>query len=186
MELAVSKRASDEGRARVVGLLGERYAQGYLSTDTFEVRADLAHSSRDERELDALVSDLPAPRWWRDALGRALTRLRPDRAASAVVVPEPPHDAAAEGLVIGRSPDCALTLTDPTVSRHHAVLRREGGRWVVADLGSSNGTRVNGWRVRQATVATGDELMLGGVRLVLDAARSPGAWLRAPERPSLP
>jgi hypothetical protein len=179
----VTRRASDEGRDRVVGLLGQRFEEGYLSTDTFEVRADIAYASRDERELDALVADLPPPRSWRDALDRILRRVRTQRPEPALVVPEPPHDAAADGLVIGRSPDCALTLADPTVSRRHAELRRESGRWVVADLGSSNGTRVNGWRVRRATVATGDELMLGGVRLVLGGSPSSTAWLSAPERP---
>jgi hypothetical protein len=177
------KRASDEGRERVVGLLGQRFEEGYLSTDTFEVRSDIAYSSRDERELDSLVADLPPPRPWRDALERILERLRTRRPEPALVVPEPPHDAAADGLVIGRSPDCALTLADPTVSRHHAELRRECGRWVVADLGSSNGTRVNGWRIRRATLARGDELMLGGARIVLDASGSQTAWLSAPERP---
>lgn len=183
MGLAVTKRASDQGRERVVGLLGRRFEEGYLSTDTFEVRADFAYASRDERELEALVADLPPARSWRDALERVLKRLRAVRPEPALLVPEPPHDAAADGLVIGRSPDCALTLSDPTVSRRHAELRRESGRWVVADLGSSNGTRVNGWRVRRATVVTGDELMLGGARLVLGGSRAPGAWLSAPERP---
>jgi hypothetical protein len=176
-------RASDDSRRRVVGLLGQRFEEGYLSTDTFEVRADLACTSRDERDLQALVHDLPPARSWRDALDRVLARLRRERPAPAVVVPEPPHDAAGEGLVIGRSPDCALTLADPTVSRRHAELRREGGRWVVADLGSSNGTRVNGWRVRHATLGSGDELMLGAVRVVFSGPRSAAAWLAAPERP---
>jgi hypothetical protein len=176
-------RASDERRERVVGELGRRFAQGYLSTDTFEVRADLAYASRGERELDALVADLPPVGSWRTALDRLVARVRPARPEPPVVVPEPPADAAAEGLVIGRSPDCALTLADPTVSRRHAELRREDGRWVVADLGSSNGTRVNGWRVRRASLRAGDELMLGGVRLVLGRAGARPDWLAAPERP---
>jgi hypothetical protein len=179
----VTGRASDEGRERVVGLLGRRFAEGYLSTDTFEVRADLAYASRDVGELDALVSDLPPRRSWRDAIDLVLRRFRRERAEPALVVPEPPHDAADDGLVIGRSPDCALTLADPTVSRRHAELRRESGRWVVADLGSSNGTRVNGWRVRRATLGSGDELMLGAVRVVFGGRRSASGWLAAPERP---
>jgi hypothetical protein len=167
----------------VVGLLGRRFTEGYLSTDTFEVRADLALGSRDELELDALVRDLPQPRSWRRAVGELASRMRREPREPTVVVPEPPPDAADDGLVIGRSPDCALTLADPTVSRRHAELRRESGRWVVADLDSSNGTRVNGWRVRRATLGTGDELTLGAVRVVFGGPRSAAAWLAAPERP---
>jgi hypothetical protein len=179
----VKGRTSDERRERVVGLLGRRFEEGYLSTDTFEVRADLALASREERELDVLVADLPPASNWRDTLARVLGRLRPPRCEPALVVPEPPYDAAADGLVIGRDPDCALRLSDPTVSRRHAELRRERGRWVIADLGSSNGTRVNGWRVPRATLGTGDELMLGAVRVVFGGPRSASAWLAAPERP---
>ena len=52
--------------------------------------------------------------------------------------------------VVGRSRDCDLVLDDPNVSRHHAELRQEGGGWMVADLGSTNGIKVNGNRVESA------------------------------------
>jgi FHA domain-containing protein/uncharacterized protein DUF1707 len=160
-------RTSDHRRERVVGLLRRRFSEGYLSTDTFEVRAGVAYTTRDERELDSLVGDVPPSRRWIAALRRVAEAVRGDRdAGRPLVVPEPPRDAAREGLVIGRNPDCDLVIGDPTVSRRHAELRREDGRWVLADLGSSNGTRVNGWRVRRATVGVGDELMLGDQRLV--------------------
>ncbi|MEA2352478.1 MAG: hypothetical protein QOG41_2598 [Thermoleophilaceae bacterium] len=166
-------RASDDSRDRTVGLLGHRFSEGYLSTETFELRAGLAFASREEGELDALVEDLPPRGRWRAALWRAWRLIAPGAAADPeprpTVVSEPPYDAALDGLVIGRDPDCNLVVTDPTVSRHHAELRRTGDGWVVADLGSSNGTRVNGWRVRRATVFLGDELMLGRHRIVLRA-----------------
>src|SRR5947209_10924802 len=50
-------------------------------------------------------------------------------------------------FVLGRSRDCDLTLDDANVSRRHAELRNEGGTWIVADLGSTNGVKVNGRRV---------------------------------------
>jgi FHA domain-containing protein/uncharacterized protein DUF1707 len=178
-------RASDDKRERVVGVLRSRFVEGYLSTETFEVRADLAYATHDERELEALVRDLPARRPLLTALRRLARLMRGERdVARPLVVEEPPHDAARDGLVIGRNPDCDLVVMDPTVSRRHAELRREEGRWILADLGSSNGTRVNGWRIRRATVGVGDELMLGDQRLVFARPKSPLPWSSAPERPS--
>ena len=68
-------------------------------------------------------------------------------------------------LLIGRSRDCDVTVEDPNVSRRHAELRNEGGYWVVADLGSTNGIKVNGRRVDQARLEAGDEIVLGLARL---------------------
>jgi hypothetical protein len=68
-------------------------------------------------------------------------------------------------VVIGRSRDCDVTLDDPNVSRRHAELRREGSAWVVADLGSTNGVKVNGHRVNNHALQPGDEITLGLERL---------------------
>jgi hypothetical protein len=68
-------------------------------------------------------------------------------------------------VLIGRSRDCDLTLDDPNVSRRHAELRNEDGRWIVTDLGSTNGVKVNGRRVEEAELQAGDELALGLARL---------------------
>lgn len=63
---------------------------------------------------------------------------------------------------IGRSPDCDLAIADITVSWHHAELRRSGEDWVLVDLGSTNGTRVNGWRADSGfTVRAGDSVSFG-------------------------
>ena len=68
-------------------------------------------------------------------------------------------------MTIGRSPDCDCLLTEPSVSRRHAELRRDGERWLLRDLGSRNGTRLNGMRVtEEVEVRPGDQLSLGGVR----------------------
>jgi pSer/pThr/pTyr-binding forkhead associated (FHA) protein len=71
-------------------------------------------------------------------------------------------------VTIGRSRDCDVTLDDANVSRRHAELRREGGTWVVADLGSTNGVKVNGHRVSQQPLQPGDEITLGLERLVFE------------------
>jgi Protein of unknown function (DUF3662)/FHA domain len=64
-------------------------------------------------------------------------------------------------LLIGRSRECDVTLDDPNVSRRHAELRREGDSWLVSDLGSTNGVKVNGQRVDDYRLSPGDEIVLG-------------------------
>jgi FHA domain/Domain of unknown function (DUF1707) len=176
-------RASDNRRERVVALLRRRFSEGYLSTETFEARAGLAYATHDDRELNSLVGDLPPSGRFAAAFQRLAASLRGRREADPLLVSEPPRGVVPSALVIGRNPDCDLVVADPTVSRRHAELRRVADHWVLADLGSSNGTRVNGWRVVRATVDVGDEVMLGGQRLVLARRRSRRAWSTAPERP---
>ena len=67
--------------------------------------------------------------------------------------------------MIGRSSGCQLVLADHTVSRRHAELFTEDGRWLLRDLDSSNGTWLNGRRIVEAEVRPGDVLHLGGCRL---------------------
>jgi Protein of unknown function (DUF3662)/FHA domain len=71
-------------------------------------------------------------------------------------------------VLLGRSRECDFMLDDPNVSRHHAELRREGDAWVVADLGSTNGVKVNGSRVNEAELGPGDEITLGLARLTFE------------------
>ena len=72
---------------------------------------------------------------------------------------------AGSRVLIGRSRDCDVTLEDPNASRRHAELRNEDGSWIVTDLGSTNGVKVNGRRVKEAVLQPGDELALGLARL---------------------
>jgi hypothetical protein len=66
------------------------------------------------------------------------------------------------GATIGRSRQCEVMLDDPNVSRQHAELRARGGSWVLTDLGSTNGTRLNGRRVDGPEVLKpGDEIEIG-------------------------
>jgi pSer/pThr/pTyr-binding forkhead associated (FHA) protein len=65
-------------------------------------------------------------------------------------------------IVIGREPGNDFVIDERTVSRRHATLRRAENGWLVEDLGSLNGTRVNGKRVVKRTeVAPGDVLRFG-------------------------
>ena len=73
-----------------------------------------------------------------------------------------------EPLVIGRLPECGVVLADSNVSRRHAELRRSGDSVVLTDLGSTNGTRVNGAPVRERVLISGDEVSVGSTRLIFE------------------
>jgi hypothetical protein len=72
---------------------------------------------------------------------------------------------AGERTRIGRSPDCEIFLDDVTVSRNHAVLVEQDGRFLVEDQGSLNGTFVNRRRIDNQELENGDELQIGKYRL---------------------
>jgi Inner membrane component of T3SS, cytoplasmic domain len=66
---------------------------------------------------------------------------------------------------LGRAERADIVLADPAVSSEHARVSRVGRAWVISDLGSTNGTRVNERRVdRDVPLANGDVLTLGNVR----------------------
>jgi hypothetical protein len=72
-------------------------------------------------------------------------------------------------VTIGRMSECEIALADPNVSRRHAEVRREDGDFVVVDLGSTNGTKVNGVGVTQRQLVDGDEITVGTTRLRFEA-----------------
>jgi len=83
-------------------------------------------------------------------------------------------------FTIGRTQDCDLRIGDLSVSRRHAQLDRGDGGWLLSDLGSHNGTRVNGWLVREPVpVRPGDVLQFGSAVFVIQAPQ-------APEGPEIP
>jgi FHA domain/Domain of unknown function (DUF1707) len=186
-------RASDSERDNAVGELGERFAEGRLSQDTFLHRVDEAYGARDRRQLDRLFTDLP-----RRAGPRGLSALRAVREAVREAVVDPIRRAApplppaqhkpapsqppralffppagsgiATSFTIGRDGACDLLIEDTSVSRWHARLVREDGCWLLSDTGSTNGTRVNGWRVRQPVlVQPGDYVSFGSAVFVVCA-----------------
>jgi hypothetical protein len=70
------------------------------------------------------------------------------------------------GVTLGRSRQCDIVLSDPNVSRQHAEVRPRGGSWVLIDLGSTNGSRINGRRVDGPEVLKpGDRIELGETSL---------------------
>ncbi len=81
-----------------------------------------------------------------------------------------PRDLVGDVVTIGRDPVNDVDLAgDPEVSRAHAELRRRDGRWLVADLGSRNGTFVNGRLVRRHPLRDGDRLRFGTTTLTFVA-----------------
>jgi hypothetical protein len=70
--------------------------------------------------------------------------------------------------VIGRSSGCDIVLDDPNVSRRHAEVRRLGEGYSLVDLGSTNGTEVNGQRVGETSLMNGDVIGVGTTRLTFE------------------
>jgi pSer/pThr/pTyr-binding forkhead associated (FHA) protein len=71
-------------------------------------------------------------------------------------------------FTIGRDAACDLVLADMTVSRTHAGLLRVADGWLLSDAGSTNGTRLNGWRVTDPVpVQAGDQVTFGAMTLVI-------------------
>ncbi len=71
--------------------------------------------------------------------------------------------------MLGRSRECDVTVDDANVSRKHAEVRPSGGKWIVRDLGSTNGIKVNGRRVEGAqSLKPGDVIEMGRSRLTFE------------------
>jgi len=72
-----------------------------------------------------------------------------------------------EWMVIGRGRSADLVIAEPTISRSHAAVGYDADGFFVQDLGSTNGTRLNGKRESHLRLSSGDELQLGKLRLRL-------------------
>jgi adenylate cyclase len=90
-------------------------------------------------------------------------------------------------LIVGRAPTCDLPVFDPTISRRHAELTSDGTVLLLRDLGSSNGTFVNGAKIEKGKARIDDLLAFGkvGFRLEAFGAPTPSASLPSIERPTI-
>jgi hypothetical protein len=76
------------------------------------------------------------------------------------------HDLQKSSMVIGRSKDCDIRVSDPNVSRRHAEIRQEGSAYWIVDLDSTNGVSVNGRASKRAKLDDEDRITLGSTELV--------------------
>jgi FHA domain/Domain of unknown function (DUF1707) len=171
-------RPSASERDRIARVLRERSLEERMSPETFSDRVERVYGARTRDELEELITDVQparAPRRllvglveWISRLGAELEAAWERPRIPVIALPT----AATARITIGRATDCDCVLSDPTVSRHHAELLRAADRWVLRDLGSRNGTRVNGMRVLEASeVFPGDRIALGDARYRLATGR---------------
>ncbi len=93
-------------------------------------------------------------------------RLREGRASGgvgALLLPDGDElPLGATVITIGRMDDCEITISDPNISRRHAEIQPDGDGWIMVDLGSTNGSKVNGRRAQRHRLRHGDVLGFGG------------------------
>ncbi|HEX6713404.1 MAG TPA: DUF1707 and FHA domain-containing protein [Thermoleophilaceae bacterium] len=150
-------RASDDTREHAVGRLRSGLMSGRLGTETFVERVDAAYRAKTHAELASVTEDLPRHRArWRALLDKVapLAHMSPPL--------RPPHMDSGDRRVLGRGATCDYTIADPTVSMRHAELIRTDDGWLIRDLESRNGTRVNGWLAKEERLQAGDTITLGG------------------------
>jgi hypothetical protein len=91
--------------------------------------------------------------------------------AGSLVLPTGDRFTLAEHPIsIGRRPESNIVLADPNVSRNHAEIRPHGDSFLVIDLGSTNGSKVNGQRVDQRILQDGDKLTFGNTHMYFEAS----------------
>ena len=90
----------------------------------------------------------------------------PQREAITLTVAGRTHEVTSRSVVLGRSREADVRVSDVNVSRRHAELRQEGATYWIVDLGSTNGLEVNGERVDRARLRDGDRITLGATEIV--------------------
>ena len=135
-----------------------------LTTGTFRIRSGVIRGTTVEGgEIRRPVTDLPQQQGVFEGRPRLLVS-GPDPSSDGSV--QRTYDLTAPVTMLGRGTDCDLRLVDAGVSRHHAELRMEDDEVVLVDLGSTNGTFVNGQPVRRVVLSDGTRVTLGRTTLV--------------------
>jgi Protein of unknown function (DUF3662)/FHA domain len=88
------------------------------------------------------------------AEGRGVVVIHEDGAERTVAL-------SSDSVTIGRLADCDIVLTDKGASRKHAQLKLRDGAWTITDLGSTNGTRLNGQTIQSRELSDGDKITIG-------------------------
>jgi hypothetical protein len=92
--------------------------------------------------------------------------VEPEPEPATVTVNGRAYDLKKPSVVIGRSKDCDIRVSDPNISRQHAEIRQEGSTYWLVDLDSTNGTSVNGRALKRAKLDDEDRITLGSTELV--------------------
>jgi pSer/pThr/pTyr-binding forkhead associated (FHA) protein len=104
-----------------------------------------------------------------ERLSEQLREPDPRRRTARLLVEGRTEIIGSNGAVLGRSRDSDVVLEDANVSRRHAEVRPSGASWIVRDLGSTNGVKVNGRQIEGAqSLKPGDEIELGTCRIVFE------------------
>jgi hypothetical protein len=162
------ERARSEGLALVTRPQIEFKTDERLALGEFGIQAQLLGQPDGEEEPPqadyghtmVYTPDKAAPPP-RDPAGR-------NRGRGAIVSDGRRTVLAGERMTIGRSRDCDIIIDDPNVSRRHAEVRKTIEGWMIVDLGSTNGVKLNGRRVREEVLSPGDEITLGLISLSYD------------------
>jgi hypothetical protein len=101
---------------------------------------------------------------------REARRLEPelDRRQALLVTEGRRNVLSGESILVGRSRECDVVVSDPNVSRRHIELRRGQRGWTAVDLGSTNGMKVNGRRIGHAELDPGDRITIGVTDLTFE------------------
>lgn len=128
-----------------------------LRLGRFRVSAEMASAMPGEEAVAPRpdLRDFPAP------------RIGTGERHATVTLTDVDHDVALRGdrVTVGRLGDCGICLNDVNASREHAAFVREGDGWAIEDLGSTNGTLLNGLPVDRQRLQDGDEIDIGVTRL---------------------
>jgi len=164
-------------RHRLARILNTAYAEGLLSDRTLAHRLDVLFAGEliDPAKLVGDLTRRASRRSLRESVWHTVAALRNRYEVGAGASSVQPGillaldwTGACEELVIGRHPSCDVVMGDETVSRRHAQLIFRDGGWIVRDLDSTNGTRLNGQYVGRCRLRPGDQLGLGGQLLRVD------------------
>jgi predicted component of type VI protein secretion system len=141
-----------------------------LRLGEFGIQARLVHPGRDDQDEPSQGEHGHTMVYsTSDRIAEPLREADPRRGSAVLRVAGRTELLGAAGGVIGRSRDCDVTVEDANVSRHHAEVRPSGGSWIVRDLGSTNGVKVNGRRIQgPQSLKPGDTVELGTSRLTFD------------------
>jgi len=107
----------------------------------------------------------------RFGIASQLKQAEPGKRPGTIVMPSGDRIELDEQNLIGRLADCAVVISDTNTSRHHAKIHRSGSSFVIADLGSTNGTFVNGERLgADRRLIDGDIITVGSISLRFEAS----------------